>query len=582
MGSQSSFIGSGRLSRQPLSSMAVDSPPFSAPSLVGSLDLVGMQAGYFAASVAASEGAVFTSTTLSLPLGREPAGRDATCYGVVASAARVPTLGEESQAGMASFVAVAPTSPAKRLVVDDGEPWGIRERLASHGSAVVDDGEPWGIRERLASHGLADAGFSSPSSSICLRGQAKPFVPGRMCHLVDGLAAEGQAPAPPLKGILKSGSSARSGWRPHFDPSSEQSSMPSEFSEHFAPTAASSSTTCRRRRRRKASKQFFDWYTYNTSGTPQLVSFVDHLNSCIVDPESDSKVLGCAFQEVQRRGVRWQLLRELLGRRGWSSFGSESSTGPGGGDSAGVLLAAPRGPSKLGVATHVSGLVDISPVELPGRLTAAVLNDTIFPCNNCLMLDGYFVTNESLSSPSNTSLLNAAAEAILAWKGPWMLSADFNSSPEEAYSHLGSWLSRVGGRIRAPTDVTCRTGRVLDFVIMSTQLDGMVHSVTSCMDFTCAAHRPVRVRFLRLSGNVINPLVTKRSAPRKLPRLPPQLPCRALPAMETEHAQACLATELVASQVGLDCAYHLLLAPVEKELAYKYDLVDIYIYMVFL
>ena len=75
-------------------------------------------------------------------------------------------------------------------------------------------------------------------------------------------------------------------------------------------------------------------------------------------------------------------------------------------------------------------------------------------------------------------------------KGPWVLAADFNCTPQQ-HEETG-WLKMVCGRIVAPNLPTCKQ-RVIDFFVVSNNLAGMVVDAVTVSDALCKPHSPVRL-----------------------------------------------------------------------------------------
>ena len=294
------------------------------------------------------------------------------------------------------------------------------------------------------------------------------------------------------------------------------------------------------------------------------------------DYQKQHHVLGVLAQEHQRRGVRYDLLVEQLWRNGWSMVGSQATSGPGGGDSAGTAILSLKGHAPVGKLEGIVESPDISPPDGPGRITAGFMSSTVFPCSGCLIINAYFHVNEGLCSIANLKVLNQIADLVIAFQGPWILGADFNSTPSQFREQLGEWLGKVRGRVHAPDEErvhTCKSGRLLDFFVASTLLDPIIHDCIALEEFECKAHRPVALR-MHTHGIIKNPLVTRRSQPRPFPRVQPQQPCRQFEVDNVGLQEAELLAAVACSSNGMGVAYKRVAEIVEVELAQRFDCID--------
>jgi len=265
---------------------------------------------------------------------------------------------------------------------------------------------------------------------------------------------------------------------------------------------------------------------------------------------------------------------ETIQRRGWAPVSVECTSGVGDGDSCGVLQATPGAGAGIGLPPEQSP--DFSTSLDSGRLCQAVLSDGVFPGGSVLSITVYCYTCESLLSPGNTRLLDSIAERVLAWGGPWFVTGDFNNTPEEAEAVLTQWLAKVNGVIRAPVSSTCRTGRTLDWAIVSASLAHIVESVEALMSWQPRAHRPFRIRFKVVAGAGKNPKRPVRREPKRFPRTPPPLPCRQHPVDDVGAKRAAFVCDEVASLSELNDAFSSVAGVCEQELALRYDCVSGY------
>ena len=75
-------------------------------------------------------------------------------------------------------------------------------------------------------------------------------------------------------------------------------------------------------------------------------------------------------------------------------------------------------------------------------------------------------------------------------KGPWVLAADFNCTPQQLEET--GFLKLVNGRIVAPSWPTCKN-RTIDFFVVSNCLVGMVVGAVKVSGALCKPHCPARL-----------------------------------------------------------------------------------------
>ena len=105
------------------------------------------------------------------------------------------------------------------------------------------------------------------------------------------------------------------------------------------------------------------------------------------------------------------------------------------------------------------------PEELKARFTAKHVGAV---CRGGFhFASGYLHTRVGIQHKSNLDWLQAAAGVLSTLKGPWVLAAGFNCTPQQLEDT--GWLAMVGGKIVAPVLDTCHR-RVIDFFVVSNSM----------------------------------------------------------------------------------------------------------------
>ena len=91
-------------------------------------------------------------------------------------------------------------------------------------------------------------------------------------------------------------------------------------------------------------------------------------------------------------------------------------------------------------------------------------------------------------------------------KGPWVLAADFNCTPQQLEDT--GWLKLVNGRIVAPGLPTCKN-RTIDSFVVSNNLAGMVVGAVTVSGALCKPHSPARL-YLKASARSITVRMPKK------------------------------------------------------------------------
>ena len=191
---------------------------------------------------------------------------------------------------------------------------------------------------------------------------------------------------------------------------------------------------------------------------------------------------------------------------------SEKERGP----SAGVAVAVP---SHIRMAKIPGEDWDCSPARSPGRIAKAWVQ-AVTPCG-LLVISVYLWPSEGLTQ-RNRELVTTALGEGKAYGGPWIILGDYNVTPEEMRSGLGSVIDRAGGAVWAPKLPTFypaapKQPRTIDYAILDTRITGCQLSASVPTEGALQGHRAVE---FKIKGRTHNPLYWTLAAPRKLPRAP--------------------------------------------------------------
>ena len=106
------------------------------------------------------------------------------------------------------------------------------------------------------------------------------------------------------------------------------------------------------------------------------------------------------------------------------------------------------------------------PEELQGRFTVKHVGAV---CRGGLHIgSAYLNSSLGIKHKRNLDMLQAIAGVLATLKGPWVLAADFQCTPEQL--EATGWLKLVKGKVVAPKMPTCM-GRVIDFSLYRRTLE---------------------------------------------------------------------------------------------------------------
>eukprot|EP00974_Lingulodinium_polyedra_P088384 8569980-Lingulodinium_polyedra.AAC.1 len=112
------------------------------------------------------------------------------------------------------------------------------------------------------------------------------------------------------------------------------------------------------------------------------------------------------------------------------------------------------------------------------------------------MVAAYFWTGLGISHPKNVKVWNAAFDAAVSSGLPFIVGADWNTSPQEVEDMIAT--TGVGAIVVAPEDeltfVADKGGSRIDFFVISKTLAPLVKSIEVDKDSSIKGHRPVHLR----------------------------------------------------------------------------------------
>ena len=209
---------------------------------------------------------------------------------------------------------------------------------------------------------------------------------------------------------------------------------------------------------------------------------------------------------------------ERMYRLGWKCAIVPSVPTKEDGLSAGVLIAAP---TCCGMTHLDHGMLaeswDCSTQCSPGRLCVAWIDAVV---KGGIMAGSLYLWHTEGLSERNRGLLNAFAEQVFAYSGPWSLQGDFNMSPNVLLdSEWGAaWLKLIGGTVVYDSQVgSCKTpqGRsTIDWFVIDRRLATEVSAETLLDESVCSPHSPV---VLSVGKNARQHMVMHHVVPKPWP-----------------------------------------------------------------
>ena len=135
----------------------------------------------------------------------------------------------------------------------------------------------------------------------------------------------------------------------------------------------------------------------------------------------------------------------------------------------------------------------------------------------------------------NLDMLQSLAAVLSTLKGPWVIGADWNCTPEQL--EKTGWLRLVRGKICAPTLATCME-RTIDFFVISEDLAPAVHDTVVVSDALSNPHKPARL-YLNAAPRqlLVRQLKNVGKFEAKMPFGPE--PCRVYPEIEAMLEDPC-------------------------------------------
>ncbi len=230
--------------------------------------------------------------------------------------------------------------------------------------------------------------------------------------------------------------------------------------------------------------------TANTTAWGPLMRFLQSTSADVV-----------LAQEHRLRGQAVAEASDWAHRRGWKSVWTEAKLASGGGNSAGVAIFARQ---HLGLSPPPWGDPEVVPahavaatVEAPGCrptvATSVYLHDGVGPAAaNRGILAAIGGRMQSLGHGPDAACAKHMGPA------PFIVGGDFNMTPEEVDA-MGL-VQRINASVVAPSVArgTCRTarsGRVIDFFLVSAGLDQGIRDVVAGTSAVIKTHVPVFLNF---------------------------------------------------------------------------------------
>jgi ribonuclease HI len=325
-------------------------------------------------------------------------------------------------------------------------------------------------------------------------------------------------------------------------------------------------------RNRVPRPKFVDIVTLNSSGVPQLEAAMnlfgneptwkklreqEHAESgeALERPVAVAAILG---QEHHAKKLAFADFQHRSKKCGWKLHGAPAAKGDGGGDSAGVCIAA-NAQFELGAATGLAH--DLSPKGSEGRLAAAWVGGVLR--GGIMLMTIYLWHTEGLSA-RNVELLEAAGAAIAQYGGPWVLAGDFNMPPAELRL-AQEWLKKIGGVVVAPDSITCKSasgGRTIDYFVVDSRITGAVERCWVDLCFPASPHSLVR---LRMRSNATRDLARHLVKPTAFPKVRP-VGCARQPVLPDREILCDLAAASVRNPEAVNKAFRHLFDLAEVEL----------------
>ena len=180
------------------------------------------------------------------------------------------------------------------------------------------------------------------------------------------------------------------------------------------------------------------------------------------------RVVAIINQEHQCDGSSWRDAQAQAGRIGWRAFGATAARAVGGGASAGVAIAIPKG---INGGVEKKGDHDCAPPESKGRLAKLWVQD-ILPCGVTIL--SVYMWHSEGHTDRNVRLLCKALEEAKRSKGPWLLAGDFQQEPHDLLKWAAPLVEKVGGKVVCTEQPTNRPGAGtparLDYFIVSPEI----------------------------------------------------------------------------------------------------------------
>ena len=198
----------------------------------------------------------------------------------------------------------------------------------------------------------------------------------------------------------------------------------------------------------------------------------------------------------------------------WSASISPCVAGPKGGPSAGVAVCV-----RSHVGMRCSTVEEVKGDGIGSRVNLKWIGAAMpggFHCGSLYLHDGIGLGHEL-----NQKVLHGVAARVNLLQGPFVLSADWNGTPEELVAT--GFLKLIQGHIVRPVGKTCTAGkgRILDYFVVSSSMLPYIRGAFNVEDAGISPHSPVRLIFGSTPRkDMVRMLKVPKSHPPVLPHGP--------------------------------------------------------------
>ncbi len=209
-------------------------------------------------------------------------------------------------------------------------------------------------------------------------------------------------------------------------------------------------------------------------------------------------------QEVRRRGHQVQGAEREAERAGWKASIREAEATEANGITAGLAIAVRK---HLGLSRLGGGGAECDD-DLSARVHVRWMGGVV---RGGLHLLTAWPHHTEGATERNIDILDRLARAIDSVKGPWLVGADWNITPEALLAT--GWLDLVDGVVVAPMGATCNSS-CIDYFVVSRSFVHAVQGVSLISNADFHPHKAVRI-YLKADARALQ--VRRLKAPRAFP-----------------------------------------------------------------